>query len=416
MTRRGVAAKRIGRCIAESLQLLAARPLRTALGVSGLLVGGAAFIVMVAVAKGAEQRVLARMQAMGTNLLVVAAAPARPVLGRPSQVPTHTMLRDTDASIIRRESAVAIATAPAVIRSFIVRAGSLNTSTLLLGTTDEGLRIRNVRASAGRLFTADDDAEQRRIVLLGPTVVHNLFGGADPVGSVVRIGSAPFEVIGVTRAQGVDPAGVDQDNRVLVPLRTATRRLLNIPFVDAIYVQAQSSGDLVQLEREVAALLRGRLGNRSGTSDAFVVQNPTLLLRTEQGAARAMNQLIAVVAALSLVLGGIGIVAVMLISIRERTSEIGLRRALGAKRRDIRRQFLIESVVLAAVGGVGGVAVGTLAAIAAAVFGPWELVLSWAIALLALVCSAALGVTAGVLPAMRAASLEPVVALQTSLN
>jgi putative ABC transport system permease protein len=382
--------------------------------VSGLLVGGAAVIVMVAVAEGAEQRVLARVQAMGTNVLVVAAAPARPVLDRPRQVPTHTLLRDTDASIIRRESALAIATAPAVVRSFIVRAGFLNTPTLLLATTSEGLRIRNVRAGMGRLFTDDEDAEQRRVVLLGPTVANNLFGETNPVGSVVRIMSAPFEVIGVTRPLGVDPAGVDQDNRVLVPLRTATRRLLNIPYVDAVYVQARSSSELAQLEREVVALLRGRLGNRSGTSDAFVVQNPALLLRTEQEAARAMNQLIVVVAALSLLLGGIGTVAVMLISIRERTSEIGLRRALGAKRRDIRRQFLIESAVLAAVGGVGGVAVGTLAATAAALFGPWELVLSWATALLALGCSAALGAVAGVVPAIRAASLEPIVALRMS--
>jgi putative ABC transport system permease protein len=144
---------------------------------------------------------------------------------------------------------------------------------------------------------------------------------------------------------------------------------LNIPYVDAVYVQARSSGELAQLEREIVALLPGRSGNGSGMSDLFVVQNPAMLLRTEQEAAHAMNQLIAVVAALSLLLGGIGIAAVMLMSIRERTSEIGLRRALGAKRRDIRRQFLIESAVLAAVGGVGGVTTGTLAVIAAALVG-----------------------------------------------
>jgi putative ABC transport system permease protein len=382
--------------------------------VAGLLIGGAAVIVMVAVAKGTEQRVLARVQAMGTNVLVVAAAPARPVLGRPRQAATHTMLREADASIIRRDAALAIATAPAIVRSFVVRAESLNTSTLLLGTTAEGLRIRSVRAGAGRLFTSDDDAEQRRVVLLGPTVARNLFGDTDPVGRTVRIASAPFDVIGVTRPQGVDPAGVDQDNRVFVPLRTAMRRLLNIPYVDAIYVQALRSGDLAQLEREVGTLLRGRLGDRSGTSDAFVVQNPAMLLRSEREAAQVMNQLIAVAAALSLGLGGIGIVAVLLISIRERTSEIGLRRAVGARRHDIRREFLIESVLLAALGGMGGVAVGTLVAFAAALVGPWDLVLSWPAALLGLACSVTLGVVAGVVPAIRAASLDPIVALRTS--
>jgi putative ABC transport system permease protein len=409
-----VAVKRIGRGVGESLHLLAARPLRTALSVSGLFVGGAAVIVMVAVAEGAEQRVLARLQALGTNILVVAAAPARPVLGRPGQVPTHTLLRESDADIIRRESGLATATAPAIVRTLILRAGPLNTSTLLLGTTPEGLDIRNIRADAGRLFTADDDAARRRVVLLGPTVVRNLFGDANPIGHVVRIGSAPFEVIGVTRPQGVDPAGVDQDNRVLVPLRTATRRLLNIPYVDAVYVQTGSSDDLARLEREVAAILDARLGSRSGLSDSFVVQNPALLVRSEREAALAMNQLIAVVAGVSLLLGGVGIVTTMLISIRERTSEIGLRRALGAKRRDIRRQFLIESAVLAALGGSGGVAVGTLAAVLAAAFGPWELVMSWSLAILTLACSALLGVTAGVIPAIRAASLEPIVALRAS--
>ena len=414
MTRRTVALKRIGRSVGESVRLMALRPLRTALSVSGLLIGGAAVIVMVAVAEGAERRVAARMQALGTNVLVVAAAPARPVMGRPGQVPTHTLLRDTDAAIVRSGSERAIAAAPAVVRSFVVRAGPLNTTTLLLGTTPEGLGIRNVRAGAGRLFTPDDDAGQRRVAVLGPTVVENLFGDADPVGSIVRIGAAPFEVIGVAEPQGVDPAGVDQDNRVMVPLRTAMRRLLNIQFVDAIYVQARQSDDLTLLGVEVAALLRGRLGVRSVASEAFVVQNPAMLLRTEQEAARAMNQQIAVVAALSLVLGGIGIVAVMLISIRERTSEIGLRRALGAKRRDIRRQFLIESALLAAVGGAGGVVIGTSAAVAAAALGPWELVLSWPVTLMALACSAALGIAAGVVPAMRAASLEPIRALRAS--
>jgi putative ABC transport system permease protein len=409
-----VAAIRIGRGVGESVHLLAARPLRTALSVSGLLVGGAAVIVMVAVAEGAEQRVLTRLQALGTNVLVVAAAPARPILDRPGQAPTHTLLRESDGEIIRRESGLATATAPAIVRTFIVRAGPLNTSTLVLGTTPEGLDIRNIRADAGRLFTHDDDAAQSRVVLLGPTVVRNLFGDANPIGSLVRIGSAPFEVIGVTRPQGVDPAGVDQDNRVLVPLRTAMRRLLNIPYVDAVYVQAGSSDDLARLEREVAAILQARLGSRSGLASPFVVQNSALLVRSEREAALAMTQLIAVVAGATLLLGAVGIVTMMLISIRERTSEIGLRRALGARQRDIRRQFLIESAVLAALGGSGGVAVGTLAAVLAAVFGPWELVMSWSPAILALVCSAVLGIAAGVIPAMRAASLEPIVALRAS--
>lgn len=405
--------KRLSRSVIQSLQMFAGRPLRTALSISGLLVGVAAVIVMVAVAEGAERRLLERVQAMGTNLLVVSAAPAPRVLGRPRQVPTYTMLRTDDAGAIGEESARAVTTAPAVIRQIIVRADGLNTPTMLLGTTTDGLGIRNIRAGAGRLFTLDDDREHRRVALLGPTTARNLFGQIDPVGHTIRIGFAPFDVIGVTRPQGVDPAGVDQDNRVVVPLGTAMRRLLNIPYVDAVFVQARTSGDLVPLEREVRDILHRRLGTRSGTSDPFVIQNQAVLLRTERETARAMNRLIAAVAVLAFLVGSVGIVAVMLISVRERTPEIGLRRALGAKRRDIRHQFVIESAVLATVGGVGGVIVGTVVAGAAALFGPWDLVVSWHIVLLGLACSTVVGLVVGVIPAARAAYLEPVAALRT---
>jgi putative ABC transport system permease protein len=322
------------------------------------------------------------------------------------------MLRTDDAAAIRAESARADTTAPAVIRQVIVRADGLNTPTMLLGTTTDGLDIRNIRPGAGRLFTFDDDRERRRVVLLGPTTARNLFGQVDPVGRTVRIGFAPFDVIGVTQPQGIDPAGVDQDNRVVVPLSTAMRRLLNVPYVDAVFVRARTGGDLVPLEREVRDILHRRLGTRSGTSDPFVVLNQAVLLRTERATARAMNQVIAAVAVLAVVVGGVGIAAVMLISVRERTPEIGLRRALGAKRRDIRRQFVIESAVLATVGGVGGVIVGTGAAAAAALLGPWELVHSWNVVVLGLACSSVLGLVVGVIPAARAAYLEPATALR----
>ena len=163
---------------------------------SGLLVGVAAVIVMVAIGQGAERRVLQRVQAMGTNLLVVSAAPAQRVAARPRQVAVHTMLRPADAEAIERESALAVAAAPAVNRAMVVRWEGVNTTTTVTGTTVEGLRMRNISAARGRVFEDDDDRQRRRVALVGPTVVRSLFGGADPVGRVVRIGSVPFEVIG----------------------------------------------------------------------------------------------------------------------------------------------------------------------------------------------------------------------------
>jgi len=404
--------RRLVRDLFLSLQLLAAHPLRTALSISGLLVGGAAVIVMVAVGEGAERKVIEKVRAMGTNLLVVSAAPAPRVLGRPRQAPTSTLLRVEDAAAIAEESVLAVAAAAAVIKPVVVRSGGLNTSTTLIGTSPDGLRIRNIGAASGRLFDDEDDRGQRRVALLGPTVARNLFQGVDPVGRAIRLGSVPFEVIGVTRPLGTDTGGVDRDDQVVVPLATAMRRVLNIPFVHAVFVQSRSSADLERLEREVRDILHRRLAARSGTADPFVIQNQAVLLRTERGAARAMNRLVAGVIVLALLVGGAGLVTVMLMSVRERTREIGLRRALGAKRRDIRLQFVLESGILAAAGGAAGVIAGMAAAAAAAAFGRWDLIVSWRVALLGFACSTLLGLALGTLPAARAARLEPSAALR----
>ena len=405
---------RLIRGIALSLRLLSARPLRTALSISGLVVGVAAVIVMAALIEGAERRVLTRVQAMGSNLLVVSPAAAAAVLGRPRQVPTYTTLRAHDAETILDQSRLAVAAAPAVFRPLVVRANGINTTTTVLGTTAAGLGIRNIHAARGAMFTEDADRERRRVALIGPTVARILFDTSDPVGEVVRIGTVPFEVIGVIRALGVDPAGVDQDNRVVIPFGTAVRRLFNIPYVHALYVQAGRSDDLEALEQEVRGILQRRLDIGRGAPDTFVVQNQAVLLRAERGAVRAMTQLLIAVVAVTLLLGATGIVAGMLISLRDRVSEIGLRRAVGARRRDIRRQFIIESALLATAGGIGGVAAGTTIAAVALMIGPWDLVMPWRAIPLAVGVPIAVGLIVGVIPAERAAGLEPISALRTS--
>lgn len=404
--------RRLTRGLLLSLQILAAHPLRTALSVSGLLVGIAVVIVMVAVSEGAERRVLQRMQAMGTNLVVVNAAPARPVANRPRQVAIHTALRTTDAIAIMQESSLARAAAPAVSRSMLVRWDGINTTTAVVGTTPEGLRIRNIRVESGRAFDEEDGRVRRSVALVGRTVVRALFGAVDPVGRSVRIGKVPFEVIGVMRPLGTDPFGADMDGRILIPLETAMRRVFNVPYAHAIFVQGRSSADLGDLERQVRAALNRALDVRSGGAEPFTIQNQAVLVRTERDTARAMNQLVAAVTPLALLLGGIGIVAVMLISVRERTREIGVRRALGATRRDITLQFIIESAMLASAGGAAGVIVGMGATSVAAAVGPWEMVMPWRAAAIALTSSVCLGFVVGVIPAARAARLEPIAALR----
>jgi putative ABC transport system permease protein len=404
--------RRFVRGLLLSFQLLVAHRLRTALSVSGLLVGVATVIVMAAIGEGAEQRVRERLQGMGTNLLVVSAAPAPRIAGRPRQVDVQTLLRASDADLLRSRP-LATGAAPSVGERLVVRRDGLNAMTIVSGTTAEGLRLRNVRPAAGRLFDQDDDDVRARVAVLGPTAARSLFGpGGNAVGQVVRVRNVPFEVIGVTTARGVDPGGLDLDDVLLVPFETATRRVFNIPYVHALFVQARTSADLDALERDVRATLLARLPGRSGAQDPFVVQNQATLLRTERGAAAAMNRLITGVTVLALVVGGIGILTIMLITVRERTREVGLRRALGARRRDIQLQFVLESTMLAVLGGVAGVAIGLTAAAGAALIGPWDLVLSWRPAAVGITSSIVLGVLVGAVPAVRAARLEPMAALR----
>lgn len=407
-------ARRLARKLAFSSRLLRAHPLRTILGLSGLLVGVAATIVMSAVARGAEARVLARVRALGTDLVIVSATPAGRVAGRVRQADVHTILRPSDATAIGTRSPRAIAVAPSVQRSFVAHANGLRGITTLIGTTTTGLGMRRIAVASGRPFDELEDRERRRVALLGRAVARNLFGPLDPVGRTVQLGRVPFEVIGVLAPRGTDVGGADLDNVVVVPLETALRRVLNVPYVNTLFVQATGPTELEVLEAEVREVLDARHPNRAGQPAQFTVQNQAVLLRTERGATRALRRMTVGVASLALGLGGAGLLAVMLLAARERVREIGLRRAVGASRRDIRQQFLVESALLAAAGGTAGVLAGLAASAVAAAVGPWELLINWPTAALGLAASVGLGIAAGVIPAIRAGRTEPAEALRSA--
>ena len=408
----GAPRQRLSRTIRLSIRLLIAHPLRTTLGISGLAIGVAAVTIMVAVGAGAEERVLRRIRAMGTDLVVVMAPPAPAIAGRRRQVETVTSLRVTDAVALAQDAVYAQAVAPGVSRTMTVRHAGLNTTAAVVGTTVTGVHIRNVDVAAGRMFDETEDRERRRVALIGPVVARNLFGGADPVGRELRIDRVPFQVIGVLRPRGTDAGGTDLDNEVVIPLETAMRRVLNVPYLHAIYVQARGSGELDALEREVRTILDERHGRRSGIATAFAIRNQATALRTERGATRALRRMTVGVAALAILVGGVGVLAIMLMSVRVRVREIGLRRAVGARQDDIRLQFLAESSILAIAGSVVGATVGVSGAAIAALVGPWDLVIDWRAPALAVVCSTTLGLAAGILPARRAARLEPIEALR----
>jgi len=403
---------KLSKNIALSLEILAAHKLRTLLSVLGIVVGVAAVILMVAAGKGAEKRILDRIRDMGTNLLAVSAGQTRIIAGRQRQMNTVTTLVVEDATAIAQQCLSVALAAAAVEKKLATRWESENANTTVIGMNSEGFVIRNLTIASGRGFDPDECRGRRRVAVVGPTAAQNLFLGADPIGLTFRIGRIPFEVIGVTDSKGVDPNGLDQDDVVIVPLETAMRRLLNVDYLQTIYVQAKSSELLDQAEAEIRELLqsRHRLGDKP---DDFTIQNQATLLATERETAQSMTLLIGSVSGISLAVGGVGILAVMLISVRERTGEIGLRRAIGARRRDIRNQFVLESAMLAGLGGILGVAIGLGGAWTVSALGFWDALVSWPSAAIGFLFSVSLGVAFGLYPAMRAAALEPIEALRS---
>jgi len=402
---------KLSKNIALSYEILAAHKLRTLLSMLGIIVGVGAVVIMVAAGKGAEKRILDRIRDMGTNLVVVNAGQTRIVAGRQRQMATVTTLIPDDARAIVTDCPSVRLAAPAASKKLAARFESENANTNVVGMTPDGFRIRNIKIAAGRFFDAEESRGRRRVAILGPTVVRNLFSGNDPIGQKIRIGRVPFEVIGVTRPKGTDANGADQDDLISVPLTTAMRRLFNVTYIDRIYVQAVNADALYQAEKEIRNILRQHHRLREKPDD-FTIQNQAALLKTERETSREMTLLVGSVSGISLLVGGIGILAVMLISVRERTGEIGLRRAVGALKRDIRNQFLLEAAILSGAGGLLGVLLGVSGALTLSRLGYWETVISWPSAGVGFLFSASLGIVFGIYPALRAADLEPIEALR----
>lgn len=385
--------------------------LRTALSVLGIAIGIAAVVVMVSVGRGAEREVLDRIRSLGTDLILVQAPQARAIPGRERQSDIVTTLTQADAAAILTESNSVSLVAPAVTKAMTARWLDRRDATIVEGMTAEGFEIRNISIARGRAFDQLEDRNRRRVAVVGPSVVETLFDGADAIGQRIDIGSVPFEVIGVTVPRGANAYGSDQDDMILIPLETAMRRLLNINYIHAIYVQASGTELMEQAEREIRDVLEQRQ-RRTRREASFLIQNQSELLETEREAARTLTLLIGSVAGIALLAGGIGILAVMLMAVRERTREIGLRRAVGARRRDILSQFLFESAILGALGGIIGIPSGIGASYAIAALGLWDALVSWPAAGLGLIVSLSFGLTFGIVPALRAAALEPIQALR----
>ena len=397
-----------------SRKQLLAHKMRTVLALLGVIIGISAVIIMVSVGKGAQKEVLSRIEAMGTNLLVVNAGQIKRFAGRREIRGTSTTLTLDDAEAILEECYSAKNAAPVQSKKMQVKYGSYSTNTTITGTTPDYQSIRNFNVEEGEFFSEEENTAGRRMAVLGRSVVRNLFEGEDPIAEIIRIGRVPFKVIGVMESKGVDLNGVDQDDQVFIPVRTALRRVFNMTYINSISLEAVSREKMDAAVEEVRELLRERHRlERFNKPDDFTIQSQVDLLDAQREITETFTTLIVSIAAVSLLVGGIGILAIMLIAIRERTNEIGLRMAVGAGRKDILAQFILEAATLGIGGGAAGILIGVAGSVLIGTATRWPTSISLPSVALSFGFSLAVGLFFGVYPARKASLLDPIVALRS---
>ncbi|MFM7418870.1 MAG: ABC transporter permease, partial [Alphaproteobacteria bacterium] len=399
-----------------ALSALSANLLRSILTALGIFIGVAAVIATVAVGEGARRQVLAQIQSLGANLLIVWGGSAT-MGGVRLGAGGRSNLSWDDAAAIAREIAEVQVAAGSIRQTFQVVAGNQNWSTTVLATEPDYFIAHEWVADSGRLFSPEEAASGRKVVILGATVAEMLFAEEDPVGREIRIRQTPFEVIGVMARKGQNPMGQDQDDTVFVPYWTARRSVMgasraNARQVGVISVKVHEGEDMAAAEDAIRALMRQRHRVAANEPDSVSIRNLSDIQATRDASARTLSALLASVAAVSLLVGGIGVMNIMLVSVTERTREIGLRLAIGARRRDVLAQFLLEAVMLALLGGAAGVLAGmALSHILADVAG-WPVLVRADAVLIAVGVSALTGLFFGFWPARRAAHLDPITALR----
>ena len=399
-----------------ALIALAANKVRTGLTMLGVIIGVAAVVTMMAVGTGAQARVEQQIRSLGSNLIIVISG-AITASGVRLGSGTQLTVTEDDAKAMEREIDSIQVAAPVVRGGVQVVAGNANWSTAVYGVTPGFFEARDWATATGRPVAQDDVDGATKVALLGQTVAQNLFGTGDPTGQVIRINKVPLTVIGVLARKGQSTQGQDQDDAVLVPLSTAKKKLLgfsqaNARAVGAILVKVRQANAMKGAEQEIRTLLRQRHHLQPGQDDDFTLRNLSELLESQEAASRVLSLLLAAIASVSLVVGGIGIMNIMLVSVTERTREIGLRRAVGARRRDILAQFLIEAVTVSLTGGVIGIALGVVGAWAIAYFAGWPAPIQARAVIPAFLFAGAVGVFFGFYPARKASRLNPIDALR----
>jgi putative ABC transport system permease protein len=390
--------------------------MRSMLTMLGIIIGVAAVITMVAMGAGAQREVDTQIAALGTNVLMVMPGSFRD-RGVRMGAGSRVMLTEDDAHAIKREIPGVVAAAPTVRGNVQVITGNMNWATTVQGIDNDYMVARAWEVAEGRGFDPREIRTGARVVLLGATVADELFGAGSAVGQTIRVNNVPFQVVGILGRKGQSMMGSDQDDMIMVPLEAARSRLLGengvVPqAVAVIMVSVAEAWMMDEVEAQIIELLRQRHRVRANQEDPFSIRNMSEMMQTRAEASQVFNMLLAAVASVSLIVGGIGIMNIMLVSVTERTREIGLRRAVGAKPRDILGQFLIEAVTLCTLGGAVGVVLSIVIIVVTADMTGWPVALPVQVVFLAVLFSAAIGVFFGYYPARKAARQDPIEALR----
>jgi len=399
-----------------ALRALRVNRMRSALTMLGIIIGVGAVIAMVGVGTGATERIQQQIQSIGSNLMIVLPGSTSSNGVRLGSGAVASLTQD-DAKAIATECPSVALTAPTVRGGVQVVNGNNNWATTVQGVTPDYMTIRDYGMLSGQFFTAQDVDAAAKTAVLGETVARNLFGDSDPTGQVVIIKNVPFTVAGVLIPKGQSPTGQDQDDIILLPISTATQKVLgankaNAKAVGSLMVQAMNPQAMDQAIQEMEALLRERHKILPGQEDDFTIRNLTEVFAAQESSAQVMSILLGAIASVSLIVGGIGIMNIMLVSVTERTREIGLRLAVGAKRHDILAQFLVEAVTLSLLGGILGIAVGMTTSLLISHLARWSTEISPLAIITSFLFSALVGVFFGYYPARKAAFLNPIEALR----
>ena len=390
---------------------LVANKLRTVLTMLGIIIGVAAVIAMVSVGMGVRSNVVDSISRLGSNMLIVMPGSSNRGGVRGAAGSITTLIYD-DAKAIKDRVKNVDYVSPTVQGSYQVVYGHENWNTTVTGVIPEYVAIQSLTMQSGIFFTEHDVEVRNRVAIIGPTVAANLFNSVNPVGKKIRIGNAPYTVIGLLASKGQSTGGQDQDDVVLIPLTTAQERLMGITYVRNINVQVSSQDKMDEVQANIEKLLRQRHRIREGNDDDFNVRNMTSLMETMTQTTTMITLLLGSIAGISLVVGGIGIMNIMMVSVTERTREIGIRKAIGATYNSIMLQFLIESTMISILGGIIGIGIGIGAAMAISKFGGFTTVISSASIAASFGFSLFVGIFFGMLPARKAARLDPIDALR----